>query len=133
MSVSPRRGRTALTRMVTLVALTGALAAPVACMHRGERNPADDEQQAGPTTVQVVNQGFADMTIYVVSDAGQRIRLGLATGNSTQTFAIPRSMVNGGATPIRFLADPIGGTRSPVSDQLTVSPGDNVVLTIPPA
>jgi hypothetical protein len=133
MSVSARRGRMALTRMATVVAFAAALAAPVACMHRGEHNPSDDEQQAGPTTVQVVNQGFADMTIYVVSDAGQRIRLGLATGNSTQTFTIPRSMVNGGATPIRFLADPIGGTRSPVSDQLTVSPGDNVVLTIPPA
>ena len=132
MSVSARRGRMALTRMATVVAVAAALAAPVACMHRGERNP-DDEQQAGPTTVQVVNQGFADMTIYVVSDAGQRIRLGLATGNSSQTFTVPRSMVNGGATTIRFLADPIGGTRSPVSDQLTVSPGDNVVLTIPPA
>jgi hypothetical protein len=33
--------------------------------------------------------------------------------------------------PLRFLADPIGGNRAPVSDEIAVEPGDEVTLTIP--
>jgi hypothetical protein len=35
-------------------------------------------------------------------------------------------------TPLRFIADPIGGNRASVSQEITVVPGDTVVLTIPP-
>jgi hypothetical protein len=80
--------------------------------------------------VQVQNQGFSDMVVYAIS-GGQRIRPGLATGHSTNSFTIPRQLVRG-AGPIRFLADPIGGNRSPVSEEMTVHPGDVVTLTIPP-
>ncbi len=80
--------------------------------------------------VQVQNQGFSDMVVYAVN-AGQRIRLGLATGHSTRMFTIPRHLIRG-AGAIRFLADPIGGNRTPVSEEMTVNPGDLVTLTIPP-
>jgi hypothetical protein len=80
--------------------------------------------------VQVENQGFTDMVIYAVS-GGQRVRLGLATGNSTKSFTIPRYLLSG-AGPIRFLADPIGGSRTPVSEEMSVRAGDVVTLTIPP-
>jgi hypothetical protein len=33
---------------------------------------------------------------------------------------------------LRFIADPIGGARPSVSEEITVAPGDSVVLTIPP-
>jgi hypothetical protein len=82
--------------------------------------------------LQVENQGFTDMVIYVVSGGGQRIRLGLVTGNSTQSFTIPSHLVRG-AGQIRFLADPIGGNHAPVSEEMTVQPGDTVGLTIPPS
>lgn len=99
----------------------------VACSHRkGPQTYTKPEA----TTVRVENQGFTDMDIFVLS-SGQRIRLGLATGNSTTTFTIPAYLV-GGLTPLRFLADPVGGSRTPVSDEITVKPGDQVVLTIPP-
>jgi hypothetical protein len=61
----------------------------------------------------------------------QRIRLGTVTGNSKRSFLLPANLIFG-ATPLRFLADPIGGRRTPVSDEITVSPGDNVRLVIPP-
>ncbi|HEY3012070.1 MAG TPA: hypothetical protein VGJ36_04930 [Gemmatimonadales bacterium] len=80
--------------------------------------------------LQVENRSFADMVIYAVSGA-QRIRLGLATGNSTKSFTIPSSLIRG-ATPLRFLADPIGGSRTPVSEEMIVQPGDIVSITIPP-
>jgi hypothetical protein len=112
-------------RVIVAVVLSLTVAG---CSHRSAPEP-----EAGPparTTVRVENQGFADMNIYVLS-GGQRIRLGLATGNTTTTFTIPSYLV-GGLTPLRFLADPVGGRRSPVSDEITVKPGDQVVLTIPP-
>ena len=80
--------------------------------------------------LQVENQGFADMVIYAVN-GGQRVRLGLATGNSTKSFTLPSYLVRGGG-PLRFLADPVGGNRTPVSEEMTVQPGDVVRLTIPP-
>jgi hypothetical protein len=83
-----------------------------------------------PAILEVENRGFADMVIYAVTGS-QRIRLGLATGNSTKSFPLPSSLVQG-AGPIRFLADPIGGTRTPVSEEMVVEPGDVVTLTIPP-
>jgi len=87
-------------------------------------------QQNGPTVLQVENQGFLDMNVYAARSA-QRVRLGTATGNSKTNFTVPASLVSG-LTPLRFIADPIGGTRASVSQEITVAPGDTVVLTIPP-
>jgi len=94
----------------------------------GARSPASDQPQ---TTLRVENQGFLDMTIYLLVGS-QRVRLGIATGNSTTVMRIPSQYVFG-ATSLRFLADPIGGNRTPVSESITVSPGDEVGLIIPPA
>jgi hypothetical protein len=92
------------------------------------------QTQADPatarTTLRVENQSFLDMNIYVLRGS-ERIRLGTATGSSTTVLTIPR-MVVPASTSLRFLADPIGGARAPVSDELTVRPGDEVTLTIPP-
>ncbi|HWL38797.1 MAG TPA: hypothetical protein VNO75_01060 [Gemmatimonadaceae bacterium] len=81
------------------------------------------------TTVTVDNQSFSDMTIYATR--GQRIRLGIATGHTKTVFTLPPSLV-GGAGLIRFVADPVGSSRTAVSEEITVRPGDQVGLTIPP-
>jgi hypothetical protein len=94
------------------------------------RSPDTDTGPASPAMIQVENRAFADMVVYAIS-GGQRVRLGLATGNSTKTFTVPRYLT-GGAGPIRFLADPIGGNRTPISEEMSVRPGDLVTLTIPP-
>jgi hypothetical protein len=104
-----------------------ALVLIMACGGRSRDSSPDPET---PAMLQVENRGFTDMVIYAVSGA-QRVRLGIATGNSTKSFNIPRYLIRG-AGPLRFLADPIGGNRTPVSEELTVRPGDIVTLTIPP-
>ncbi len=86
--------------------------------------------QNQPTVLQVNNQGFLDMTVYAARSA-QRVRLGIATGNSGTNFTVPSSLVSG-LTPLQFIADPIGGSRASVSQEIMVAPGDTVVLTIPP-
>ena len=88
------------------------------------------QQPEVATAVKVDNQSSADMTIYAVR-SGQRIRLGLATGLKVSTFTIPASLIFG-ATPLKFIADPIGASRLPISDEISVSPGDVVTLMIPP-
>ncbi len=106
-----------------------ALCVSVLACHRAKPNT-----QGGPppkTTVTVDNQSFLDMTIYVLS-GGQRIRLGQATGSSKSKFTIPAYLIGYGIQPLRFLADPIGGNRLPISEEINVTAGDEVILTIPP-
>ena len=88
-------------------------------------------QERPRTTVTVDNQALADMTVYVFRGS-QRIRLGMATGLRKTTFTIPQGIVFG-ATSVRFMADPVGGAATPVSEEITVSEGEEVVLRIPPA
>ncbi len=99
----------------------------MACAGRA-RDP--EASPNAPAMLQVENRGFADMVVYAISGA-QRIRLGLATGNSTRAFTIPNALLRGSSV-LRFLADPIGGNRTPISEEMTVQPGDIVGLTIPP-
>lgn len=83
------------------------------------------------TTLRVVNQGYLDRTIYLVENS-QRVRLGQVTGNSTMVLRIPKQYVFGAST-LRFIADPIGSNAVSISQSITVSPGDQVELMIPPA
>jgi hypothetical protein len=93
-------------------------------------SPQSGPSPATPPILQVENLGFADMVVYAVSGT-QRVRLGLANGNTTKSFTIPATLIQGSST-LRFLADPIGGNRSPISEEMVVHPGDIVTLTIPP-
>ncbi|MFN2431227.1 MAG: hypothetical protein ABR599_00130 [Gemmatimonadota bacterium] len=90
--------------------------------------PRADEARAAPSTVRVENRSWTTMTVYVLRDS-QRIRLDTVPGASTRVLELPSWIVFG--TPVRFLADPIGGSDSPVSEEMTVTPGDEVVLVIP--
>ncbi len=83
------------------------------------------------TMLQVDNQSFLDMNIYLVTTGGARIRMGTASGNSSTTLRVPSTYVFGGSE-LRFLADPIGSNRTPISQGITVFPGDTVRLIIPP-
>ena len=95
------------------------------------RNKTDEPVEPQPVTrLRVQNQAFLDMTIYVYRGP-QRLRLGTANGNSTTRFTIPATLLFG-ATPLRFQADPIGSNRASISEEITVAPGDEVTLLIPP-
>jgi hypothetical protein len=113
---------------ISTIAFTLLLLSASACKTFSRGSGASDQNQ--PIVVQVDNQGFLDMNVYAVR-SGQRVRLGIAPGNSKTNFTVPPSLVTG-LTPLRFIADPIGGTRASVSMEITVAPGDTVVLTIPP-
>ncbi len=116
-----------LAKLATLVAMIATVAA---CSHNAK--PGRDDNGPQPESrLRVENRAFLDMTIYVLSAGGGRQRLGTATGNTTAEFVIP-SYIIGPANSIRILAEPIGSTRAPVSNSLSVQPGQTVTLTIPP-
>ena len=82
------------------------------------------------TTIDIENQDFNDMTVYVLVN-GARTRLGIAPGHQTTVLTIPRYLITGTAY-LRFFADPIGGNRTPVSEEIDVSTGDALVMIINP-
>jgi hypothetical protein len=108
--------------------LSTLILAAAAC---GGNPRSDPPNPDAPAAVEVQNLGFTDMTIYAVGQSTNRVRLGLAVGNTTQLFPIPAFLVGRGGT-VRFVADPVGGNRQPVSEELSVEPGDTIGLTIPP-
>lgn len=86
-------------------------------------------EQAEPTTrVRVENQRLLDMTIYILYDS-QRVRLGTVPSLNTRVFVIPERLLTG-VSSIRFLADPIGSRQAPVTQELTVFPGEEIELLI---
>jgi hypothetical protein len=82
------------------------------------------------TTIDVQNEDFNDMTVYVLAN-GARTRLGIAPGNKTTVLTIPAYLLDG-VPLMRFVAEPIGGNRTPVSEEVDVNPGDQLVMIIQP-
>lgn len=110
------------------IAFAFFLATIAACSTLSRGSGTTDQRQS--TIVQVDNQGFLDMNVYAVR-SGQRLRIGLAPGSTKTNLTLPSTLVSGLAS-LRFVADPIGGRRASVSQEITVAPGDTVVMTIPP-
>ena len=108
------------------IALVTLGAIGVACSTTQTPGPG---QIAERTTVTVENRSLVDLTIYAAR--GQRIRLGTANASSTTVLVIPPVLL-GGAGVIRFIADPIGSSRTSVSEEVSVNKGDDVGLLIPP-
>lgn len=107
----------------TLLIAAGAVGcAPTATLPRAADNSA---------SIEVQNQAFLDVNVYIVT-SGQRMRLGTVTGNSTRVLAVPRTFVGTGVM-VRFLADFIGSTRAPISEEMVIWPGDTVEMIIPSA
>ena len=81
-----------------------------------------------PTVLKVENNGFNDMRIYVYQ-GGQRVRVGTAGGKQTTTIKLAKSLVFNGSR-LRFEAVPIGGQGSSVSEEISVSPGEEITIRI---
>ncbi|MGH7500791.1 MAG: hypothetical protein ACREL7_03450 [Longimicrobiales bacterium] len=77
-----------------------------------------------PITVSIENQNFYDATVYL-SWRGDRRRLGVVGGNTTQTFESPWFGPEV-TIQIDLLA---GGRRS--GDPIGISPGEELVVQIP--
>lgn len=120
-SIRLRRMKRRQTALIVLCLLSAA------CHYGARSGPPEPRTD---TRLRVQNQNFLDMNVYVLAGS-QRIRLGTVTGLSTQVFTIPPDLVRG--TLLRFEVHPIGGRDNPRSETISVQPGDEVQLTIPPS
>ena len=116
-------------RTLPKVLLGLAAAALMAACGAARSRPVDSSESA---TIAVDNRAFSDMTVYVAETVGSRRRLGLATGVSTTVFTIPSTVVGNGRE-LSFIVDPVGSSRTAISNTLFVQPGQRVTLTIPPS
>jgi hypothetical protein len=85
------------------------------------------EPSSDEIPVQIDNQNFSDMEIYVVKN-GQRLLIGQAGGLTKTTLTI-RNVARGGGR-VRLLAEPIGGARPIATPTLVVPPGQSIFWTI---
>jgi hypothetical protein len=84
--------------------------------------------ESGPskTRVEIDNQNFSDMDVYLI-DRGTHLFLGSAAGLSKTTLLIPSLR---STWEVRLLAEPIGGSAPIRTPALMVAPNQNVYWTI---
>ena len=85
------------------------------------------EASSNDISVQIDNQNYSDMEIYVVR-GGQRWLIGQAGGLTKTTLTI-RNAIRGNGQ-VRLLADPVGGARPITTPTLVVPPGQSIFWTI---
>jgi hypothetical protein len=86
-------------------------------------------EPAGETILVVENESTLQVTVYVLRDS-QRRRLGTAAGVGETRLTIPANLIFG-PTPLRFEIHPLASRATPISTQITVSPGEVIRLRVP--
>lgn len=81
--------------------------------------------------IEVVNDNYADMGIFVIGEASN-LRLGDVTGKNTATFILNPDQISP-SLGLRLLADPVGSRNAFLSDAVVAGPGSIVVLNLSPA
>ena len=84
--------------------------------------------EASAPTIKVDNRNWADVVVYAMR-GGSRVRLGMVTSMSTQTFRVPRSLLTG-SDNLRLLVDPIGSSQGYVSEAILVRPGQQIAFNV---
>ena len=113
-----------MRRTLLASAMLGLALTVGGCSARRSASTTAEEQ----TVLVVKNDNYLDHNIYLLQGS-QRVRMGTARGLATSRFTIPRQYVFG-VSVLQFLADPIGGNVTPVSERINVAPGDEVHLMI---
>ncbi len=108
------------------IVLMFALALP-ACARHAPQSAADSSEAS--TVLRVINQSLYDMDIYMVRQSGDRVRLGSVMSSRTEDLTIPPGLIFG-VSSVRFIARPFLGRGAEISQDITVSAGDIVKLTI---
>ena len=112
--------------LFTAAALTAGSAG--CARNQPDQDPAPEEA----AVVRIENDNVISMRISVVrAPSGAEYRLGTAPGAQVSTFRVPRSLVTG-LSEVTFQVTPMSGGFQRFSRTITISPGDTIVLRIPP-
>ena len=83
--------------------------------------------QAPRVTVSVSNENWLDVNVYVMVGSA-RYRLGSVVTAETRVFDLPGQAI--ASSQVRLVADPVGSRDVFVSDVLSVSDGDQIMLRV---
>jgi hypothetical protein len=122
--------RIMVTGLIGLLALSAGCGAEPS--PKTEPTPAEAATtQRDKTRVEIDNQNFNDMNIYLLKAGDTRVYLGSASGLTKTTLLIPRENV-GGSWEVRLFADPVGPATPIRTGALLVAPKQSVYWTIGP-
>ena len=74
------------------------------------------------TTVQIQNNNWGDLRVYLLQSGGSRFRLGTVTSMNSATYTVPQHVLTPGDN-IRIIAEVIGSDASISSEVIFVQPG----------
>ena len=108
-------------------AIVVILTATLAC--GGKRAPEPSAVEAeGDALLTVRNDHWLDITIYAIR-GGSRYRLGMVPGLKTETLHLKNSVLAGSGT-LRFLLEPIGSTRTHLTESIPIGANASIELNI---
>lgn len=122
------RTSAAILAVSALPLLAGCSLVGAGAPSMAEGASADQEKQTRPTTAQVSNDSWYNISVYVV-DSGRRQRLGSVPSYESSTFRIPQDMVQSSGQ-IQLFADPVGSTTTYRSSPVLIGPGQVVTWTV---
>lgn len=80
-------------------------------------------------TIEVENRNYLDVVIYALQGSS-RIRIGQVTGTSHNSFDVSLRKISTGGGDVRFLADPVGSSRTWTTETLHLAGGQVVELYV---
>jgi hypothetical protein len=108
--------------------LWGVLIAAAACGSHRRRPATESSGPPANVTLQVTNHNFLDVTVFVLHD-GARLRVGLVTGTSTQSFTLPGRMV-ALSHELALVGEALGSRAVARTETLFVQPGQRIEWTL---
>lgn len=99
-----------------------------ACASTSEVKNGPQRSAAPSAIVQVTNNNWADMNVYMLR-AGMRVRLGTVTTMGSRRFQVPKSMMSASGE-VRLIADPIGSRGQFTTAPVQFWPGQTVDFKI---
>jgi uncharacterized lipoprotein YajG len=102
-----------------------ALLALAACASSGSTDDAWRSMSVNQIRIDVMNNNFSDVTVWLVVRDARRERLGTVTGKTEETYLVPWDF----SQPLRLELDVLAGPRC-MTRAIDVDPGDTLQLEI---
>ena len=117
------------TRPLRHALLAAALLAPATgCKSFLGRGPAPEPA----ARVTFVNQTSEQASVFAVATSGEMYRIGNVPAGRTERLVVPRSVLGSGFT-MNIVARRLATSRGVSSGPISVRPGDEFTVTLPPA
>ena len=79
--------------------------------------------------VSFANESLDMATVYAIRGVGEARRIGSVAAGQTETLRLPTDLTTAG--PITIVAVPLAGNRAASTGQISIRPGDRLVITLP--